>query len=175
MTLIISFSFTTNKDSILEFVYPKGKKQKVIIDAEITGKLNKEWRGQDYYYSGIINDSINFSLLYYKLNKSEKKLMVDPFGGMISPGIPMIFFTQNSKLKPLEKNSKSWGEMTDDFMFRDVDLPEFNGLKINQKHMYAYGMMRKDLFVNVHLSKTNCSSKDSIVMTKILTSLMKKK
>jgi hypothetical protein len=49
------------------------------------------------------------------------------------------------------------------------------GTQFSQKHMYGYAMVDKDLFVNVHLSKTGCSASDSTEMIDILQSLTLKK
>ena len=75
----------------------------------------------------------------------------------------------------MKKNNEKWGEGTDDFMFRQADIEDFNGIKMKQKHMYAYGMFDKDIFINVHLSKTNYTDSDSTAMSEILSSLVKKK
>jgi hypothetical protein len=154
-----------------EFKYPKRKNTAITLDYDNFETFSKEWRGSDYYYSGVSTDSIICSVLYYKLNKDEQKLMVEPFGGMASPGIPFIYFSDNSNLKKYERNNINWGTMTDDFMFRQNDIEEFEGIKIKQKHMYGYTMFDKDLFVNIHLSKTNYTTKDSAMMRAILGSL----
>lgn len=101
--------------------------------------------------------------------------MVDPFGGMTSASIPFVYFSENSNLKKYESNNKSWGQVTDDFMFRQNDIFEFEGVNIKQKHMYAYAMFGKNIFVNVHLSKTNFTPADSTAMRQILDGLKKKK
>jgi hypothetical protein len=168
---LLSFSKDTGT---VEFKYPKSKEAVFTISADKLGKFQKEWRGEDYYYicekaeSGII-----CSVLFYKLNKDEEKAMVSMTGPMA--GIPFIYFSDNSNLKPYEKNNQSWGKVSDDFMFRQNDILEFEGIKVKQKHMYAYGMFGTDLFVNVHLSKANYSTSDSAAMREILASVVKKK
>jgi hypothetical protein len=159
----------------VEFKYPKRNNTIITLNTDNFNSFSKEWRGSDYYYYGISTDSIICSVLYYKLNKEEQKLMVDPFGGMASPGIPFIYFSDNSNLKKYETNNNNWGKMTDDFMFRQNDIEEFEGIKIKQKHMYVYTMFDKDLFVNIHLSKTNYTAKDSTTMRYILSALTIKK
>ena len=168
-TGLLSLKFKDVKSA--EFKYPKRNNTAIILSYDNFGTFSKEWRGSDYYYYGVSTDSIICSALYYKLNKDEQKLMVEPFGGMTSPGIPFIYFSDNSNLKKYEKNNINWGTTTDDFMFRQNDIEEFEGIKIKQKHMYAYTMFDKDFFVNIHLSKTNYTTKDSTMMRVILSSL----
>ena len=171
----ILLAFTSDK-KIVEFNYPKNKDAIFTMATDKFKKFKEEWRGQDYYYSCENgDDDIICSVLFYKLNSDEQKHMVDPFGGMTNAGIPFLYFSDNSNLKKYETNNQSWGEMTDDFMFRQNDITEFEGIQVNQKHMYAYCMFGKDLFVNVHLSKTDYSADDSTSMRQILASLLKKK
>lgn len=173
--IIMLSAFSGDKKEIV-FSYPKNKTAKIILTTDKFKKFNKEWRGEDYYYmSENGEDNLICSVLFYKLNKEEQKLMVEPFGDMTSSGIPFAYFSENSNLKKYETNNKAWGEMTDDFMFRQNDIMEFQGVKIKQKHMYAYGMFGKDLFVNVHLSKVNFTTEDSIAMRQILAGLRKVK
>jgi hypothetical protein len=172
---IILFSFSGDEEKI-EFSYPKNKAAKFTMTTDKFKKFNKEWRGQDYYYmSENTDNNIVCSVLFYKLNKDEQKLMVEPFGDMITPGIPLIYFSDNSNLKKYEVNKQAWGEMTDDFMFRQNDIVEFEGIKTRQKHMYGYCMFGKDLFVNVHLSKVDYTAEDSTAMRQILDGLKKVK
>ena len=91
------------------------------------------------------------------------------------PLIPFVYFLETSQLAKYETNRAKWGEGTDDFMFRQTDIEDFNGIKMKQKHMYAYGMFDKDIFITVHLSKTNYTDSDSTAMSEILSSLVKKK
>jgi len=171
---IILFSFSGDKE--IEFNYPKNKKARFTMSTDKFKDFTKEWRGQDYYYMSENGDNnIICSVLFYKLNKDEQKLMVEPFGGTITPSIPFIYFSENSNLKKYEINGTAWGEMTDDFMFRQNDIMEFQGVKIKQKHMYAYCMFGNDLFVNVHLSKVNYTANDSTAMRQILDGLKKEK
>ncbi|MEN2416010.1 hypothetical protein [Flavobacterium mesophilum] len=178
--LIIGFlSFTSdNADGIIEFNYPKNKEAVLLMKTDQFENFEKEWRGEDYYYlckGG--KDNIICSVLFYKLNKEEQKQMVDSFdpkGHTTSPIIPFTYFLTGN-LSKYEKNNDFWGEPTDDFMFKQNDITEFEGIKTKQKHMYAYGMFGKDLFINVHLSKINYTSQDSITMRTILMNLQKKK
>ncbi len=178
LAFIITLMPFSGDQNTIEFNYPKNKDATIIMTTDIFGKFSKEWRGEDYYYvCETGKNNLICSVLFYKLNKDEQKLMVDPFdpaGGTTSPIIPYTYFLE-SNLKPYERNKKSWGEATDEFMFRQNDIPEFNGMKIKQKHMYAYCMFGKDLFVNVHLSKTNYTVEDSTAMRKILKGLKKAK
>ena len=168
------FSFTIFDTADFDFNYPKRKKTTITTKLNNFKEFSKEWRGTDYYYYSMSSDSIICSVLYYKLNKDEQKQYVDLFGGMTNAGIPFAYFLENSNLKKYEKNVSNWGKMTDDFMFRQNDITEFEGVKISQKHMYAYTMFDKDLFVIVHLSKTNYSSADSTIMKSILDNFKKK-
>jgi len=171
--VLLSFS---SEDQTIEFKYPKNKDAVVIMTTDKFKKFEKEWRGADYYYMCEDGDNdMVCSVLFYKLNKEEEKHMVEPFGGEGNAAIPFAYFLENSNLKELEKNDVSWGKMTDDFMFRQNDILEFNGVRINQKHMYAYTMFGTDLFVNIHLSKVKCTVNDSTAMRQILDGLKKKK
>ncbi|MEO8233866.1 MAG: hypothetical protein ABI549_00500 [Flavobacterium sp.] len=177
ISIIIIFSFSNNEKD-LEFSYPKNNQAVVIMNTEKFEEFKKEWRGEDYYYiceNG--KDQIICSVLFYKLNKNEQKMMVDSFdpeGETTSPILPLTHF-MNSNLKKYEQNNKIWGESTDDFMFKQNDIIQVEGTKINQKNMYAYCMFGKNIFVNIHLSKINYTSKDSISMRQILDGLKKKK
>lgn len=170
---LLSFNGGINE---IEFKYPKTKDAKFTMTTDKFKEFKEEWRGQDYYYMCENRDkNIICSVLFYKLNKDEQKLMVEPFGGMITPGIPFIYFSDNSNLKKYETNSNGWGQMTDDFMFRQNDILEFEEIITKQKHMYAYCMFGKDLFVNVHLSKVDYTAEDSTAMRQILKGLKKVK
>lgn len=175
---ILSFLFFSNDKKDLEFNYPKNKQAILIMNTDKFENFKKEWRGEDYYYlceNG--KDQIICSVLFYKLNKDEQKMMVDSFdpeGQTTSPILPLTHF-MNSNLRKYEQNNQIWGEATDDFMFKQNDILEVERKKINQKNMYAYCMFDKNLFVNIHLSKINCTSKDSISMRQILDGLKKKK
>jgi hypothetical protein len=168
------FSFKLVEKTTFEFQYPKRDKTKFTLKAEGFKKFTKEWRGEDYYFYSVSKDTMICSVLYYKLNKDEQKKMVEPFG-KTSPNLPFIYFSLNSNLKKFEKNNVSWGKMEEDFMFRQNDIDDFEGIKIHQKNMYAYGMFDKDLFVNIHLSKTSYTDADSTAMREILKSLTMKK
>lgn len=168
------FSFTIFNKSDFDFNYPKRKNTTITTKLDNFKEFSKEWRGSDYYYYGTSSDSIICSVLYYKLNKDEQAQYVDIFGGETNAGIPFAYFSENSNLKKYEVNVTSWGKMTDDFMFRQNNITEFEGIKMRQKHMYAYTMFDKDLFVIVHLSKTNYSPADSTVMKTILDDFRKK-
>ena len=58
-------------------------------------------------------------------------------------------------------------------MFRQTDITNYEGLELKQKHMYAYTMFDNDLFVIIHLSRTNYSSLDSTNMRTILSNFKK--
>jgi hypothetical protein len=169
-----ALSFSTMDKNDFEFSYPKRNKTTITAKLDNFKKFDKEWRGTDYYYYGISTDSIICSVLYYKLNETEQKQYVDIFGGMTNAAIPFAYFSENSNLKKYEVNVENWGKWEDDFMFRQNDITEYEGIKIHQKHMYAYTMFDKDLFVIVHLSKTNYSSSDSISMRMMLDNFKKK-
>ena len=169
----ILFSFSGD-NGITEFSYPNVKNTTMTLSTGLFKKFKQEWRGQDYYYSCEDSESgIICSVLYYKLNKEEQDVMVRPFKGITTPMIPLLFFADNSNLKDFESNNDTWGEIKDDFMFRQNDILEMRGMKIRQKNMYAYGMFGDDLFVNIHLSKVNYTTADSTAMRQILSSLKK--
>lgn len=169
------FSFSIIEKNDFDFNYPKRKKTTITTKLEKFSKFDKEWRGTDYYYYGVSSDGLICSVLYYKLNKEEQKTYVDLFGGTTNAGLPFSYFSENSNLKKYETNNEDWGKMTDDFMFKQNDVIEYEGFKINQKNMYAYTMFDKDLFVIVHLSKTSFTTADSTEMREILNNLKKKR
>jgi len=173
IAIIALFSFTSDESTPIEFSYPKKENAKITMLSHSFGEFSKEWQGTDLYFMATSKDSITCSVLYYKLNETEQKEMVEPFGKEANSAIPFIFFSQNSNLSKYEKNNSSWGEMTDDFIFRQNDIPEINGMKIKQKHMYAYSLIDKEMFVNIHLSKVNSAPSDSIKMRTILSSIKK--
>lgn len=173
-------SFKSTETTLFEFSYPKRDGTAITIRATDFKKFKKEWRGQDYYYYGESKSGMICSILYYKLNDDEIVSLIDApkkamDGPDISPVYPFAYFSNYSNLKKYEKNNVDWGQPSDDFMFRQNDITEFAGAKINQKHMYGYSMVDKDLFVNVHLSKTGYSEADSTAMREILNTLTRKK
>src|SRR6185295_3324527 len=173
-------SFKISETTLFEFSYPKRDNTTISLSATDFKKFKKEWRGQDYYYYGESKNGIICSILYYKLNDEEVRSLIDApkkaIGGPdISPAYPFAYFSNYSNLKKYEKNNIDWGQPTDDFMFRQNNITEFEGAKINQKHLYGYSMVDKDLFVNIHLSKTEYTKSDSTTMRQILNSLTRKK
>ncbi|MBP6732503.1 MAG: hypothetical protein KA149_10615 [Chitinophagales bacterium] len=174
---VLSFKLIDKK--VFEFVYPGRPNTGIALAADNFKKFSKEWRGTDYYYYAEGKDGIVCSVLYFKLNDDEKLSLVDvPKAAMgisvNSPAFPLSYFSNYSNLKKYEKNAQSWGEVTDDFMFRQTDVVEFENVKVNQKNMNGYGMAGDDLFVNVHLSKTGYTEADSIKMREMLNSLQRK-
>ncbi|WP_299189355.1 hypothetical protein [uncultured Aquimarina sp.] len=169
-------SFITKDVKSYVFKHPKKKKVTVLLESENLGKFKKEKRGGDFYYSNLSNlgkNNINCSVLFYKLNKDEITNLVEMpkmiMGGPdTSPAYPLAYFSNYSKLKKIESNNSQWGKPDGDFMYRQADIKEIQGQKINQKHMYAYSMIDGDMFVNIHLSKINCKAKDSTKMKAIL-------
>lgn len=175
---LLLLSFKSDEAKLFEFSYPKRAKTTITFQAGNFKKFTKEWRGSDYYYFSEGKDGMICSVLYYKLNDDEKISLIEApkaaMGGPdISPAYPFTYFTTYSNLKKYEENAASWGQPSDDFMFQQNDITNFNGVKISQKHMYGYCMVDKDLFVNIHLSKVACSSADSTAMRQILSSLTK--
>ncbi|MGZ3926401.1 MAG: hypothetical protein ACXVJG_05535 [Mucilaginibacter sp.] len=173
---LLSFKFADKK--LFEFSYPKRNGTAITLSADHFKKFSKEWRGTDYYYYAEA-DGFICSVLYYKLEDSEKLELVDApkaaIGGpAISPAYPYAYFKNYSNLKSMERNDSSWGKPTDDFMFRQNNVV-IEGSGFSQKHMYGYAMVGKDIFVNVHLSKITCSASDSTEMIDMLKSLIIKK
>ena len=184
--LILGFlSFSCIEKKTFEFIYPKQNGVKISLLSDHFKKFNKEWRGSDYYYSAE-KDGFVCSVLFYKLDEEEKLALVEVPKLVLgkkfkdankdfpenSPVFPYSYFKNYSNLKSMETNDKSWGEMTDDFMFRENEI-NIEGTKFTQKHMYGYAMFGNDLFVNVHLSKMNCTEEDIVEMKEILNSLRK--
>lgn len=179
---LLSFS-TSSKE--FEFTYPKDKTAKVSLSSGHFKKFSAEWRGSDYYYMAE-KDGFICSVLFYKLNEEERLGLIEaPRAAMKSqleeagktlPGDSPIFayayFKNYSNLKSMEKNDSSWGEPTDDFMYRKNEV-QIQGTNISQTHMYGYGMFGKDLFVNVHLSRMSPSESESEEMLALLKSLRK--
>jgi hypothetical protein len=170
------YSFHQPMEKKFQFVYPGREHTAFSIESGNFTKFKEEKQGTDYYYFGTGKDGMILSVLYYKLNEEEQLGLVDLprlqlKGPETSPAYPFTYFSTYNNLKPFEKNESSWGEPQDDFMFRQADVPTVEGRKINQKHMYAYFMPDKDLFVSVHLSKVNSTPADSVSMRKILLTL----
>ena len=95
-TFLLSFKMIESK--LFEFNYPKRDNTTIVLKANNFDKFKKEWRGEDYYYFGVSQDSIICSVLYYKLNKDEQKLMVEPFGEA-SPMLPLIYFYELNRFE----------------------------------------------------------------------------
>ncbi|MEM0577388.1 hypothetical protein [Flavobacterium polysaccharolyticum] len=184
--IILGFlSFNIIEKKSFEFIYPKQKDVKISLLSEHFKKFDKEWRGSDYYYFAE-KDGFICSVLFYKLNEQERISLVDlpklELGKKIkeagkefpenSPLFAYSYFKNYSNLKNMETNDKSWGEMTDDFMFRE-NVIHIEGTKFTQNHMYGYAMFGNDIFVNVHLSKMNCTEDEILEMKEILNSLKK--
>ncbi len=172
------FSFKLTDSKTFEFAYPKRNGTTITVQSDHIKKFTKDWRGSDYYYFSE-SEGFVFSVLYYKLNKNETAELIDVPKSLIngpdkSPAYPFAYFSNYSNLKSMEKNDSAWGTPTDDFMFRQNDVG-IEGTAFTQKHMYGYAMVDKDLFVNVHLSKTACSPTDSTEMINVLKSLTLKK
>ena len=180
---ILSFNILDKKT--FEFIYPKQKEVKISLLSEHLKKFNKEWRGTDYYYFAE-KDGLICSVLFYKLNEEEKLSLVEVPKIQLkekakengkefpenSPIFAYTYFKNYSNLKKMEENEESWGEITDDFMFRKNEI-NLEGSKIKQENLYGYAMYGNDLFVNVHLSKMNCSESDLNEMKEIINSLKK--
>jgi len=185
LVILIIFSFNILEKKPFEFIYPKKNDAKISLSADHFKKFEKEWRGSDYYYYAE-KDGFICSVLFYKLNEEEKLSLVEvpkiqftekakEIGKEFPENSPIFaytYFKNNSNLKKMEENDMSWGEMTDDFMFRK-NVINLQGSKISQNHMYGYSMFGNDLFVIVHLSKMNCSETDLREMEGILNSLKK--
>lgn len=186
--IILSFlSFNICEKKTFEFIFPKQNEVKISLSSEHFKKFTKEWRGTDYYYYAE-KDGFICSVLFYKLNEEEKLSLVEipqiQFSEKAkeegkefpenSPIFAYSYFKNYSNLKKMEENEESWGEISSDFMFRKNEI-NLAGSKIKQNHMYGYAMYGTDLFVNVHLSKVNCSEIELKEMEEIINSLKKVK
>lgn len=177
---LLLFSFLQKEDKkLVEFSYPQRDHTTISLKTDVFANFSKEWRGGDYYYVSESEKGFVCSVLYYQLNQHEQLSLVEApkvaIGGPEkSPAYPFAYFSTHSNLKSLEQNNTSWGKPSDEFMFRqnDVSIP---GTSFGQKHMYGYGMVDKDLFVNIHLSKTSCTADDSTLLRQMLSSLVIKK
>ena len=173
------FSFAPGGDTI-EISYPKNSEAVILMTAGKFKPFQQEWRGTDYYYSAQSDHGILCSVLFYKLEDGEVKSLVTDVAHMIngpeaSPAYPLTYFATYSNTKEFETNDQKWGDPAADFMFRQMDIKEFKGEMVNQKNMFAYAMFGNNLFVNIHLSKVNCTPADSVEMRQILEALKKKK
>lgn len=176
--LLLASSLTSDKDQII-FTYPKNKAASFTMVSKIFSKFKKEWRGEDYYYISDSDNGFICSVLFYKLNKQECEMLVNKpakavNGPAVSPIYPLSYFMTSNKLKEFEENKQTWGTPSDEFMFRHAHINEFQGVKLEQKNMYAYTMFGNDIFVQVHMSKILCSTSDSVEMRNMLSSLKKK-
>lgn len=172
---LLTLSFVGSRKKTVEFHYPKRDNTTISMLSDNYEKFSEEWKGGDYYYMGFGKDSIICSVLYYLLDENEQKNLTQPFGDAVGTLIPLTYFLTNSNMRNFEKNKTTWGSEKDDFMFRQADITDFQGYAVRQKNMYAYCMFGKDLFVNIHLSKTNYTAKDSMAMRQMLASFIKKK
>lgn len=179
LTIIpLTFSFKDTKNTV-EFVYPAFEDKTITLQTNEPLKFKKEVRGEGLYFlSKNKPKEITCSLLFFKLNEEEKMMFVDLPKAMMgidssifSPALPLTYFKNYSRLKDFEENQMEWGKIDDDFMYRQADIVSIEGQIINQKHMYAYAMLTSDIFVNIHLSKVNCSKSDSVEMVNILNSI----
>lgn len=168
---------SVSDDSRIKFKYPKRKNTTITLASNKLKNFKEEWQGTDYYYITPEQDSFICSVLFYKL--TEKEMLTNEYLALAagvpfpSPVCPFGHFTITSNTKELETNEQKWGEVTDDFMFRQADIEEFMGHKLHQKNMYAYAMIDTDIFVQIHLSKIEYSPADSTEMRQILASLRK--
>lgn len=174
------FSASTNDKETISFHYPKNKDTKITLTTDRFNNFKEEWRGEDYYFIDTQGEGgLICSVLFYKLNKKESKDLskIQKQSGVPqgSPIFPLAHFSSNSNTKPYESNEANWGDAESDFMFRQVDIKEYAGQQINQKHMYAYTMLGNDIYVKVHLSKVLFTTQDSTVMRQILDGIRKER
>ena len=187
ITALTLLSFNSSEKKTIEFKYPKQKEVTISLLTDHFKKFKEEWRGSDYYFYSE-NSGFICSVLFYKLDEEEKLSLVEVPRIVInekakeagkeipenSPVFAYTYFKNGSNLKKMEKNDESWGDLTDDFMFRKNEI-NLEGTKIIQNHMYGYAMFGTDLFVIVHLSKMNCTESDLNEMVGIMNSLRKVK
>ena len=169
---IIGLGFTQLELSMYEFKFPNRKNVVLKLDIPNEWKIFEEKQGEDMYYSNFTNsngDEILISILFYKLNDTEKKPIEKI--GMKDPIIPYTFFLEKSKTIKIESRIKSWNN--EDFYFHDSNIEEFNGIKVHQKNIKAYCMYDFDLFVQIHISKLNYTPSDSIQMMEVLNTMKK--
>jgi hypothetical protein len=171
---ITLLSFRSIESKRFDFSYPKNSSSQISFSSEHFKDFDKEWHGSDYYYYSE-GDGFICSVLYYKLNEGEKVSLLEgprfaTGGPDSSPVYPYAYFKNYSYFKSLEKNDSAWGKATDDFMFRQNDIRVERTGSL-EKNMYGYCMFSDDLFVNIHLSKVNCSVADSTAMLAMLQTL----
>jgi len=168
-------SFDSPDIRMYEFSYPNRSKTAINLNAAGFLNFTKEWRGDSYFYYGKSSEGITCSVLYFKLNEAQQHAYVDNLPVKSIAGNSFAYFAENSNLKKYEKNIEKWGKLADDFVFKQSDINDFKGIAIKQKHVFAYSMFDNDLFVNIHLAKSNYNAADSTKMRDILNSLIKKK
>jgi hypothetical protein len=179
VVIALSCSSFSGKKSKVEFEYPGVKDARFSMFTDKFRKFKKEWRGEDYYYiSEKGRGDMICSVLFYRLNPDEVKDLIDAPRQQLglpaaSPAYPLSYFSSHSPTMKYESGNERWGKPDDDFMFNQNDIKEFDGIAVNQKNMHAYAMFGNNLFVNVHISKINCTKEDSTVMREVLASLKK--
>ncbi len=163
----------------MEFRYPDSDVA-IVAAADDLGEIQEEWRGRDYYYLATTNNGIAFSVLFFKLSEQDLKGLAKMRSGMpdvpeVSPIYPFTYFSLNNKMASDEAMKEQWGDSQGDFLYRQAHIAKIGGMPVEQKNMYAYGMLYTDLFVAVHISKMMCTPEDSTEIRTIIESVQKKK
>lgn len=175
--LIACCSLTLHAQSKIEFVYPKNEKAAFVMKSDKFKKFKEEWKGEDYYYfAKKAKDGFDCTVKFYTLNFEEKNQYVDMIRTVMGDEIPkysptfaQTYFMQHNPDASLLTNMEKWGDAHHEFSYSQADLKDDN-----VKRMYAYGMLDDALFVQIMLSKKDCTPQDSIAMRSILEELKKK-
>lgn len=169
------FIAASNKVVFKDFV----SKEKISLVSHCLGTFESEKRGNDSYYFNQGTGKFNCSVLFYHLSAKEHSMLVDLPKSLLkapdkSPIFPLTYFKNYSKLKPYQTSYYVWGDIKDEFMFSSSDIKIVDGEEVmKQKHFNAYSMVDTNIFVKIHISKTNCSILDSLEIMDILSSVRK--
>lgn len=150
----------------------------IALSLNIEGNVEKHWHGDDYFYSGLTKDTTIFFVLFFKLNAADQAELATlrertPGTPVMTPLYPLSYFMSTAPLKQYETMTEIWGNPESGFMFRQAHVESVEGIKIDQKNMYAYTMPAKDIFVAIHISKVMCTPEDSTALRTLIESVHK--
>jgi hypothetical protein len=166
LCLLPFLSFKLGNETLVPFSYPKRNSTAITMWLKNFNSFDAEWRGSDYLFKGNSNDSVFCTVLYYKLNSKEQQQYGGFFAEITDDGIE-----NNSNSSKIQKTQEKNATSINDFVFKQKNIYEENGLAKKQKHMYALGELDKDLLVIVHLYKNYYTSADSINMSQMIHSI----
>ncbi len=169
-------SFSSAREKKFVFSYPNVENTKIQMIAKHIDSFKKDWQGLDYLYKAKVEKFI-YTVTYHKANLKEKKLYIDKFKLKPnyvdnSPAYAASYFNANySSVRTKQKNEIFWGKYGDDFLYRQYDYTI--GTDFNQKYMESFATLNNEFFVWIYISKTDCTSSDSMEMREIMDGLKK--